>query len=183
MSKSLIQLDLLGTDAQAKALLDFGSTGEMEFMQALQDVIGGMVGGNYDGALVVKLAMDYATITGTFSGAPTNADTITIGGQDITAVTSGATANQFNIAGTAAGNAAACAAAINASATLGTWVVASSNEAVLTVRAIVPGPMGNAITLADSMNNFAWAGAATRLASGAQDTNYTYTFGRAAESS
>lgn len=181
MSKHLVQLDLVMTDTQTEALLKKGSTGSLEFMQALSNLVDGINGGLMDAAVNVKLGADYAQITGTFTGNPSNNDTLTIGGQAITAVTSGAVANQFNIGVSATANAAACVAAINASTTLGSWVTASNVLGVMTIVAKIPGKMGNAITLAESMANFAWAGAATRLAGGDENTNVTYVMGKAAE--
>lgn len=182
MSKSLIQIETPQTSAQLLAIQDKSTTAPKEFMEALVDLCEQLQGGLMNGSVNAKWAADYAQIVGTFTGNPSNGETITIGGQTITAVTSGATANQFNIGVGATANAAACVAAINASVLLSAWVVASNVAGAMTIRALIPGSMGNAITLADSMSNFAWAGAATRLAGGAQGTNKDYGFGRAAES-
>lgn len=182
MGKSLIQIETPQTENQLLAIQDKAESAPVEFMQALIDLCEQLQGGYMNGAVNAKWFAEYAQITGTFTGAPTNAQTISIGGQNITAVTSGAVENEFDIAGTAAGNASACAAAINASTTLSKWVVASANNAVLTIRALMPGSMGNAITLADSFSNFTWAGGATRLAGGDQATDKDYVFGRVAES-
>lgn len=182
MSKHLVQFDLIMNTTQTEALLNKSSLDSKEFLEALENLVAGIQGGAMDASVNVKLGAAYAQITGTFTGNPSNGETISIGGQTVTAVTSGATANQFNIGSGATANAAACVAAINASATLSLWVVASNLAGVMTIRALIPGSMGNAITLADSMSNFTWAGSATRLATGAQDTNVTYTCGLVAES-
>lgn len=181
MSKQLIQIDVNLTSAQANQYLSRTSTDTMEFMSGLINLLEAGRGGLMDMAVNAKLNATYATITGTFTGVPSNTQTITIGGQAITAVTSGATANQFNIGADAAANAVACAAAINASSTLSQWVVASASGDVLTVRALTPGTMGNAITLAETFSNFTWAGSATRLAGGSQSANVTYSEGYVAE--
>lgn len=183
MSKVLVQLDLVADATQAAAILSYGSTAPKAFLQALENLVAGINGGQMDAAVNVKVGADYATLAGTFTGAPTAADTITIAGVAFTARASGAVANEFNIGGTVTITAAAAAAAINASVTAGVagCVVASSALGVLTVRSSVPGKVGNAIQVAESMTNFAWAGAATRLASGDEDTNVTYVCGKVAE--
>ena len=181
MSKNLVQFDIEGDATQAKAMLDFGSTGNKEALEAIVNMAQAIAGGALNAAVNLKVGCDYASITGTFSGNPSNTNTVTIAGQTIESVTSGAGANQFDIASGAPANAAAMVAAINASTVLNKWVIASADGAVVTIRALVPGVLGNAITLADNMNNFAWAGSATRLAGGDQDTNYTYVCGRVAE--
>lgn len=181
MSKHLIQLEIPHTAAQTTEYFELNATANSEFLQRLYDLLGGIQGGQMNGALNVKLNATYATINGTFTGNPTAAQTATIAGQTLTARASGAVANEFNIGGSATITAANFAAAINASATLSPWVVASSNAGVVTVRAIIPGTLGNAVTLANGLTNFTWAGSATRLAGGAQGTNVNLIYGRQIE--
>jgi len=108
-----------------------------------------------------------ASTTGTFTGDPTTGDTVTINGVAFTARTSGAVANEYNItAGSVTANAAALAAAINASVTariIGT-IRASSVAGVITFFAVVPGSVGIPTVLSESTGNFTLA--ATTLSTG-----------------
>jgi hypothetical protein len=98
-----------------------------------------------------------ASTTGTFTGDPTAADTITVNGVVFTARASGAVANEFNFtAGNVTATAAALAASINASITaaiIGT-VGASSALGVVTFYSIVPGSVGLNIPISESLGNF-----------------------------
>lgn len=101
-----------------------------------------------------------ASTTGTFTGDPLAGDTVTVNGIAFTARASGAVANEYNItAGSVTANAAALAAAINASTTakiIGT-VGASSALGVITFYSIVPGSVGLNIAISESTNNFTLA--------------------------
>lgn len=118
-----------------------------------------------------------------FSGVGQAADTILINGVTFTAVASGATGNQWNVAGTAALSAANLAAAINASATalVSGVVSASAPTATCTISALLAGQAGNAITIAkgvDALTAMTVSGA--RLTGGTTSTNsgtVTYKFG------
>lgn len=109
-----------------------------------------------------------ASLAGTFTGAPTAADTVTVNGVAFTARASGATGNEFNIGGSVTITAANLAAAINASASTAVSgvVVASSSLGVVTISCLIPGYIGNAITVSESCANFTFAGSATALAGG-----------------
>lgn len=87
-----------------------------------------------------------ATSTWTFaSTGPTNTETCTVANITFTAVTSGATGNQFNISATAATVATNFAAAINGSADLKGIVTASPALGVVTLTSVTPGLIGNGI--------------------------------------
>lgn len=77
------------------------------------------------------------------------ADTVTVAGIVLTAVSGTPSADQFQI-GTDAVTAANLAAAINADATLSTYVVASAASNVVTITAATQAAIGNLITLASS---------------------------------
>ncbi len=101
-----------------------------------------------------------ASTTGTFTGDPTAADTVTVNGVAFTARASGAVANEYNIVtGSVSGNAAALAASINASITAGVigTVQASSALGVITFSAVVPGSAGKNIPISESTSNFTLA--------------------------
>ncbi len=100
-----------------------------------------------------------ASTTGTFTGAPTAADTITVNGVAFTARASGAVANEFNIGTSVTATAANLAASINASVTAGIigTVQASSALGVVTFSAVVPGSAGLNIPISESLGNFTLA--------------------------
>lgn len=100
-----------------------------------------------------------ASTTGTFTGAPTNNDTITINSVVFTAVTSGAVGNQFNLGTTATQAATNLVNAVNASTTarILNTVGASSIAGVVTFFSIVPGSAGIPTPITESLNNFTLA--------------------------
>jgi|GEM_PF-1981816 len=126
-----------------------------------------------------------ASLVGTFTGNPANNDTCVINGVTFTAVTSGAGANQWNIGANAAANATAMAAAINASTSnkIKNLVKAVASGATVTLYSLVPGQIGNLFTVTDSLGNFTWAGSATALAGGTEDTDVQLAVGLAEETS
>ena len=105
-----------------------------------------------------------ASGTLTFTGNPSNGETFAVAGVTFTAITSGASGDQWNIGAGATANATAVAAAVNASSNASGKVVASSAAGVVTFTAVVPGVIGNALALSESLSNAAVSGAA--LASG-----------------
>ena len=121
-----------------------------------------------------KVGAVKATGTVTFTGDPSADETVTINGVAFTAKASGATGNQFNIGANVTAPAATLAAATNASNTAGivNVVSASSAEGVVTLTSVVPGLVGNAITLAENMSNTTVSGSG-RLTGGTDGTAYT----------
>lgn len=119
-----------------------------------------------------------ASTTGTFTGAPTATDTITINGVIFTARASGATGDEFNIGTTVTETAANLAAAINASTTAGiiNTVRATSAAGVVTFYSVVPGPVGKNIPLSESLDNFTLA-QTTLTTGGTQSHNATFEAG------
>lgn len=95
-----------------------------------------------------------ATLTVSSTGS-LNTETCTICNVTFTAVTSGATGNQFNINSTPATQAANMNAAFNASSNLSGKVVSSVNGAVVTLTSVVPGLIGNALEASESLTNVA----------------------------
>lgn len=119
-----------------------------------------------------------ASTTGTFTGAPTAAQTMTVNGVTFTARASGAVANEFNIGGSVTATAANLAAAINASTTAGVinTVGATSALGVVTFYAIVPGSAGKNIPMTESLDNFTLADT-TLSTGGTQAHNATLSAG------
>lgn len=113
-----------------------------------------------------------ASKAGTFTSTGVDGDLITINGQAITLKTSASTTFQSTIAADAAHSAAPVAALINAHPdTFNVRAVAAG--AVLTIYALFPGAGGNSIAIAKTFTtagDFAWAGSATALSGGSDET-------------
>lgn len=145
----------------------------------------GLGGNDYDmesrgsGSIVVTGAGAQASGTLTFNTAGAAADTLTINGVVFTAVASGATGNQYNVAGTAALTAANAQAAINASVTAGVlgYVYASLSGAIVTIKASRVGTFGNEFTLSAGQASITASGA--RLAGGTDNAVVNFTGGLA----
>ena len=90
-----------------------------------------------------------ATGTATLASVAAN-DTIVIGGTTLTAKASPANENEFSQAGSDTADAASLVTKINAHSTLSQVVKASSSGAVVTITCLVPGVIGNHITLAQT---------------------------------
>lgn len=165
MADSSLLIHVDQTDALTKESRD-GKTLLRRVVRHLQSILSGSKRANSirvwaDGA-------DPVAASGTIACATALAThTATVNGVVFTAVAGAAGANQFSIDGTDTQDAAALAAAINASTSAGIVgvVSATSAAAVVTVTCLVPGVIGNAITLASSGATLAVSGA--KLASGA----------------
>ena len=97
--------------------------------------------------------------TGTFTGQPSNNQTVTIGGSLVLrARNSPLTGTDFQIGANTTATAANLAAAITLNGG-SVGVTGSSAGAVVTVTAATAGVGGNSITLAEGLGNFTWAGA------------------------
>lgn len=153
MAKALINVQLLvdGQNPQTVANeLGKYPTGRMVGNRLL-NYLAGVVGGK-SGHLTVSVedstaAKASAEITVSQADAVAD-DTVTIGGVVLTAKSSGASTDEFNIGASDAALATNLAAAINAQATLSQVVTASSAADVVTVTCNYPGVVGNIITLA-----------------------------------
>ena len=102
----------------------------------------------------------YANGTATLSGVVAT-DTLVIGGVTITAVSGTPTSVQFKVGATDAATAANVVATINALTTLNQVVQASSAAAVVTITCIIPGTIGNLVTLSQSGGHFTVGSALT----------------------
>jgi len=103
-----------------------------------------------------------------FTGTGTAADTVTINGQAITLVASGATGFQVNIGASATLTAQAVKALINANPDT-FQVFAVGDGTALTLYALVPGVAGNSIAVAESGTNTNFTGGVTALAGGSAE--------------
>ena len=110
------------------------------------------------GTIGPKAASDVFTIT---AGNLSANDTVTIGGTTFTAVASGPTSIQFVVGGSALITGQNLAAAINAnSATsiLFKAVTTGTTTGIVTVTVLVPGTIGNNISVTKSAANGSWSG-------------------------
>ena len=168
------------TAASLTARLNLVGSGHAgDDIQKISSYIAGLAGGASIGSRIyVNSGGVQASQTGTFTGDPTAADTVTVNGVAFTARASGAVANEYNIGADVTAHAAALAASINAStsAKIKGVVTASSALGVLTLTAVIPGAVGNLFTLAESTNNFTVAGA--NFAGGTDGTDYTLRAGK-----
>lgn len=128
-----------------------------------------IISGTRPGAIKTRVNAVQASGTITLSShVATN--TVTVNGITFTCVASGATGNQYNVGGTDTLTAVALAAALNANTTLDGMVVATSSNAVVTITALDPGEIGNALTIAISANGTA---SGARLSGGTNGTTET----------
>lgn len=139
-------------DATALASIINLAQGDNHAARALAEYLKGVAGGVNRSEIVVNLGAVQASGSVTFTGAPSNDETLSIANVTFTAKTSGASGNEFNIDGTN-NTAANLAAAINASSDLSKIVSASAASGVVTLTAHVPGKAGNAIELSESLSN------------------------------
>lgn len=101
-------------------------------------------------------------------------DALTVAGVAFTCVNSGATGDQFNKGASEALSAAACAAKINANATVSKYVVATVVGATITLTATEKSALGNLITLTQTGGHITVSGAV--LSGGAAIVYTSYTF-------
>ena len=148
------------------------SPGQLPALQNLENYLGALSGGNQMASIEVKVGAVKATATITSTGTATDAQTMKLANQTLTAKTSGAVPadGEFNISGTVGTQATNIAAAINAMPELSGIVTAQASLGVVTVTAVVPGLLGNGLECADvDLGNVTVAG----FANGSDGTSYT----------
>lgn len=122
------------------------------------------------GKPVVRAEVGAVKASGTLTGTSVIAtDAVAINGLTLTCVTSGATADQFNIGADDTATMASLAAKINGHASLAGIVTATSALTVCTVYAARPGLMGNAITLTSADSTI--VASVAKLAGGVDGTS------------
>lgn len=151
------------------------ATSKMQSKLNLANWFQGMSMGTYPDATAVELNTGAvkASGTGTFTGAATADQTMTIAGVTFTAKASpDEDADEYLVSATVALAAASLARAINNSTGCVGIVTAESNSGVVTITAAVPGTIGNVIPTADvDTSNFTFA--QTVLANGSNGTQVT----------
>lgn len=162
--------DETSANAQRDLIAENGSS--MLAGLKLKDYFKMITSGIRPGVVQTKVNAVKATGTITFSS-HVNTNTTTINGVVFTCVTSGATGAQYNVGADDTETAVNAAAAYNANTTLDGMVVATAASGVVTLTALVPGELGNAVTLAISANGSV---SAARMAGGtngeAERTHY-----------
>jgi hypothetical protein len=142
------------------------------FASELVNYVSGMAGGVKKGA-EVQAQVGVVKSTGTVTlDAVDAADTVTVGGTVLTAVSGAPDPGEFDISGTDAEAATSLAEAINASAAAAI-VVAVAAADVVTLTSVEGGVLANQITLASS-NGTRLAVSGTRLTGGADATKYVF---------
>lgn len=174
---------------QLAAQFQTNQTGKHGVANKVQNFISSLQTGSESGPsgsapsinIVVQDNATQATGTILFSGASSANDTILINGVTFTCVASGATGNQWNVAGTAILQAAALASAINGSATAlvnGFVTAANNGTATCTITSNFYSVAGNSTTIAKGVDGggvMTVSGA--RLTGGANDSGATtYSF-------
>lgn len=130
--------------------------------------------GAHPSAVQTKIGGVKATGTVTLS-AFANADTFTINGVVFTGKTAAPGANEFLLGADDTSAAAAAVIVINANTTLDGMVIATSALGVITLTALVPGELGNAVTLAISAHgSVSGSGRMTGGTNGDQETTHYF---------
>lgn len=142
-----------------------------EAIERVASFISRIAGGVSAGRLVIATTAVRASATATFSTVVAT-NSVTIGGVTFTGIDTLTTGNQFVTGTTDTLSAASLAKYVNANTTTNKLVIASSSGAVVTFTSIVPGPVGNFITLTKSGNPITVTGAGF-LASGSSDVPVT----------
>lgn len=118
-------------------------------LKQLDDLIQEFITGVYRSNIQIMSNGVYASGTAVCASVVAT-NTLVIGGVTLTAVASGPTSVQFVAAGTDAATATNIAAAINALTTLNKVVQASASGATVTIVCLVPGTIGNLVTLSSA---------------------------------
>lgn len=133
--------------------------GNMRVLKAITAFFSDLVKGVWNSNTLVIQGGVYATGTAVFSSVIAT-NTLVIGGVTITAVNSGATSVQFNVGSSDTVTAANAVTTINALTTLNKVVQASSSGTTITIVSLIPGTIGNLITLSTNSGGTITVGSA-----------------------
>jgi hypothetical protein len=134
------------TAASVKAWLRTVAGLRPESIQRVASMISDYAGGVHAGRLTLSTTAVAASATATFSTVVAG-NYVVIGGVTFTGSDSPSTGVQFLTGTTDILSAVSLAAKVNANTTANKLVIATSSGAVVTFTSIVPGPVGNFITL------------------------------------
>ena len=171
-----IDSDVGATDLTNK--LDIANADKKEFMNRLINFLSSTAAGVEKGA-IVEAAVNVVKASGTAALASVSAaDTITIDGVVLTAVSGTPSADEFDISGTDTAAGDSLVSAIAANATLDGRVTASNSAGTVTITALDPGELGNSISLAESTSGARITLSGAALSGGANATEYTFQYGK-----
>lgn len=166
--------DETSTNAQRDLIAETGHS--MLAGLKLKDYFKMIISGIRPGTVQTKVNLVKASGSYTFDTLDA-ADVLTVNGVAFTAVASGATGPlQFNLGSDDTEAAVNAAAAFNAHTTLDGMIVATAASGVVTITALIPGEIGNALTIAASDSSGGVSGA--RLTGGTNgDVERTHYYG------
>lgn len=133
-------------NAAATDLLPQSSSNNSNYLKKIKEFFADLVLGVWKSNTLVIQGGTYATGTATFASVIAT-NTLVIGGVTITAVNSSPSSVQFLVGATDTITAANAVTTINALTTLNKVVQASSSGEVITIVSLIPGTIGNLITL------------------------------------
>ncbi len=175
---SVINRIILTTDTNGVTPTGFSNADAPTILRKCADLFGrGAQGGC---AANLKLAYKPIAAQGklTCTNTGTNGDTFVIGNVSCDIVTSGATGNQVNVAGSAALLATAIAALVNSSASFtGICTATNPSSGVVVLTAAIPGTIGNGLQLSESSTSITLSNAFGSLTAGTEGTSRTFTLG------
>lgn len=178
----MAKLRLVVDTAEDLGALTIDSSNRQKWLRNLVDYLDAVGLGTQSASIVSSnVAVTAFSTLALSGGGPANNETFVVNGVTFTCKTSGATGNEFNIGADNTATAVNIAAAVNASATAGIpgIVTATSSGAVVTLSAAIPGRIGNAVTITESLANTALGNATGgRFNSGADSNQVTWSFGR-----
>lgn len=179
MSFVKVLLSLPDSSQTVTDLLLVDATNNVYSENGLVNLISNMIDGQQVAYAKVSTNPVQASGTGTFTGAATADQTMTICGATFTAKASpDESANEYLVSATVALEAASLARAINASTDLTGLVTATSSLGVVTITAVQPGITGNFLPTVDvDTSNFTFAQAL--LTGGTDGTQAAVNYGAA----
>ena len=148
--------------AAFESLVDLDGGDQQTAIKGLINFLQGVNAGRYDAELGFQVGGTRAQATLTVSSTGSlNSETMAVNGITFTAVTSGATGNQFDISTTPATQAENMTVAFNNSSDLKGVIKAERSGAVVTLYSMVPGVIGDTIAISESLTNVALSDFAT----------------------
>lgn len=169
MAFSTLLIEHSESSAQLSSVLKLESGDIKDKTLCLGQYLKGVAGGIHNADLDLRVGAVKATGSLALTGLPANNETFSLANVTVTAKSSGATGNQFNIGASASATATAIATLVNSSASFTGIVTASANSGTVTFTAVLPGAHGNGIQLSEAMANTT----ATAFSGGTNGTLYS----------